>query len=75
MASATWLANPSLLIMFLLMVLGNSSVISLKGGRRVLVLPFAETDVYKLSVVIIVCGWVGRLVCVHCVERREMAHQ
>jgi len=61
MASATWLANPSLLIMFLLMVPGNSSVISLKGGRCLLVLPFAETDVYKLlgQISSHYCLWVG----------------
>jgi len=66
MASATWLANPSLL-MLLPMVPGDSGVISLKK-HCLLALPFAEIVVYKLLGQIssyYLCLWVGGLVCVH----------
>ena len=62
MASATWLANPSLVTIFLPMVPGNSGLIPQKDGRHHVDLPFAGIVVYKLLVVIIVCVCGG--VCV-----------
>ena len=55
MASAAWLANPSLLTIFLLMVPGDSGLISSKDGCHRVALPFAGIVVYKLLVAVIVC--------------------
>ena len=71
MASATWLANPSLrLTIFLPMVSGDSGLISSKRWSS---LCRSGIAVYKLLVVIIASVYGG--ICVRCIERGEMAQQ